>query len=134
MSARASGTISGAGCPPIWSPSFRRSRPLVPEERPRPAQRLLRRLLGDGPVPHGQNHPDEGGEFVFPRAVLCERGVVSRDRRGGKRGFRVYPPWVTTANRQARGTQAWQVNHFLHLGQDGPAAPARAPARALYRP
>ncbi|GAA1240072.1 hypothetical protein GCM10009578_095790 [Streptomyces rhizosphaericus] len=32
------------------------------------------------------------GQFVFPCAVLCERGVVSRDGRGGKRGFRVYPP------------------------------------------
>ncbi|MBP8537777.1 MepB family protein [Streptomyces sp. MK37H] len=72
------------------------------------------------------------GQFVFPCAVLCERGVVSRNDRGGKRGFRVYPPWVTTTNRQARGTQAWQVNHFFHLGQDGPADPAHA--RALYRP
>lgn len=72
------------------------------------------------------------GQFVFPCAVLCERGVVSRNGKGGKRGFRVYPPWATTTNRQARGTQAWQVNHFLHLGQDGPADPARA--RALYRP
>ncbi|ANP52413.1 hypothetical protein J2Z21_008335 [Streptomyces griseochromogenes] len=76
---------------------------------------------------------DDGfGQFVFPREVLCERGIVSRDGSGGKRGFRVYPPWVTTTNRQARGTQAWQVNHFLSLGQDGPADLART--RALYHP
>ncbi|WP_156726502.1 MepB family protein [Streptomyces apocyni] len=79
---------------------------------------------------------DEGGgfgQFVFPREVLCERGIVSRDGSGGKRGFRVYPPWVTTTNRQARGTQAWQVGYFVNLGQDGLAADLTR-ARALYRP
>ncbi|MER7770910.1 MepB family protein [Kitasatospora sp. NPDC096140] len=72
------------------------------------------------------------GQFVFPREVLCERGVVSRDHTGGKRGFRVYPPWVTTTNRQARATQVWQVDYFLHLGEDGPVDRARA--QALYHP
>ncbi|MFH8370487.1 MepB family protein [Streptomyces sp. NPDC018031] len=75
---------------------------------------------------------DRFGQFVFPREVLCERGIVSRDGSGGKRGFRVYPPWVTTTSRQARSTQAWQVNHFLSLGDDGPADLARA--RTLYHP
>ncbi|MGW1892831.1 MepB family protein [Streptomyces sp. NPDC002004] len=70
------------------------------------------------------------GQFVFPREVLCERGIMSRSGSAGKRGFRVYPPWVTTTNRQARSTQAWQVNHFLHLGEDGLVDLARA--RALY--
>ncbi|MFE7463862.1 MepB family protein [Streptomyces sp. NPDC057499] len=72
------------------------------------------------------------GQFVFPCEVLRERGVVSGGGSGGKRGFRVYPPWVTTDNRQARGTQAWQVNHFLRLGPAGPADPGRA--RGLYHP
>jgi len=63
---------------------------------------------------------DDGfGQFVFPREVLCERNIVSCNGSGGKRGFRVYPPWVTTTNRQARSTQAWQVNYFFNLGQDG---------------
>lgn len=76
---------------------------------------------------------DDGfGQFVFSREVLCERDIVSRNGSGGKRGFRVYPPWVTTTNRQARSTQAWQVNYFFHLGQDGPADLARA--QALYHP
>ncbi|MEW1635256.1 MepB family protein [Streptomyces sp. NPDC093801] len=75
---------------------------------------------------------DHFGQFVFPREVLCERGVVSRNGSGGKRGFRVYPPWVTTAGRQARSTQAWQVQYFLSLGQDGPAD--LRPAHALYHP
>ncbi|MBO0654550.1 MepB family protein [Streptomyces triculaminicus] len=73
------------------------------------------------------------GQFVFPREVLCERGIVSRNGSGGKRGFRVYPPWVITTNRQASSTQTWQVNYFLYLGhEDGPVDVARA--RALYHP
>ncbi|WP_395292234.1 MepB family protein [Kitasatospora hibisci] len=72
------------------------------------------------------------GQFVFPREVLCGRGVVSRNGSGGKRAFRVYPPWVATTNRQARGTQAWQVDYFFHIGKDGPADVTRA--YALYHP
>ncbi|MET7713639.1 MepB family protein [Streptomyces sp. NPDC005407] len=72
------------------------------------------------------------GQFVFPRDVLCERDVVSRNGSGGKRAFRVYPPWVTTTNRQARSSQAWQLDHFLHIQGDGPIDSARA--RALYHP
>ncbi|KUJ69439.1 MepB domain containing protein [Streptomyces albus subsp. albus] len=72
------------------------------------------------------------GQFVFPGEVLCERGIMSRDGSAGKRGFRVYPPWVTTTVRQARSTQAWQVDYFLHLGESGRVDLARA--RALYHP
>ncbi|MFJ7072188.1 MepB family protein [Streptomyces sp. NPDC098781] len=72
------------------------------------------------------------GQFVFPREVLCRHGIVSRDGTGGKRGFRVYPPWVTTTNRQARSSQAWQANHFLPLGETEPVDARRA--RALYHP
>ncbi|MFD7066551.1 MepB family protein [Streptomyces sp. NPDC059913] len=72
------------------------------------------------------------GQFVFPREVLCERGIVSRNGSGGKRGFRVYPPWVTTTSRQARNTQAWQMHHFLDLGGAGSPDPSRA--HGLYHP
>ncbi|OIK23702.1 MepB family protein [Streptomyces malaysiense] len=76
---------------------------------------------------------DDGfGQFVFPREVLRERDIVSCDGSGGKRGFRVYPPWVTPTSRQARGTQAWQVNYFFDLGRDGLADLTLA--RALYHP
>ncbi|MGW1493611.1 MepB family protein [Streptomyces sp. NPDC002402] len=70
------------------------------------------------------------GQFVFPRDVLCERDIVSRNGSGGKRAFRVYPPWVTTTNRQARNTQTWQLNHFLQLSGEGPIDTERA--RVLY--
>ncbi|WP_030856782.1 MepB family protein [Streptomyces sp. NRRL F-2747] len=77
-------------------------------------------------------HDDHGcGQFVFPVDALRRHGVVSVDGAGGKRGFRVYPPWVATTSRQADRTQAWQVEHFLHLPQDGPVDLARAVE--LYR-
>ncbi|MFG2722045.1 MepB family protein [Streptomyces sp. NPDC048416] len=72
------------------------------------------------------------GQFVFPLDALRHHGVVSTNGRGGKRAFRVYPPWVTTTNRQAGRTQAWQLDFFLHLHQDGPVDLARV--RKLYHP
>ncbi|MEU2389518.1 MepB family protein [Streptomyces sp. NPDC007369] len=80
----------------------------------------------------GSRDGDGSGQFVFPREVLCERGIVSRNGSGGKRGFRVYPPWVTTTSRQASSTQAWQVAYFLHLGEEEPVDLPRA--HALYHP
>ncbi|MBO8183917.1 MepB family protein [Streptomyces sp. DW4-2] len=72
------------------------------------------------------------GQFVFPRDVLYERGILARGGVGGKRAFRVHPPWVTTTARQARSTQAWQTNYFLHIPEDRPVDSTRA--RALYHP
>ncbi|WP_407555549.1 MepB family protein [Streptomyces sp. Pv4-95] len=72
------------------------------------------------------------GQFVFPRDVLRERGIVSTNGSGGKRAFRVYPPWVTTTNRQAGNTQTWQLEHFLPLPADEPVDISRA--QALFHP
>ncbi|MFI9102209.1 MepB family protein [Streptomyces fildesensis] len=80
----------------------------------------------------GSREDQHFGQFVFPREVLCERDVVSRNGIGGKRAFRVYPPWVTAVNRQARAAQAWQLRYFLLIPEDGPADGERA--RALYHP
>ena len=52
------------------------------------------------------------GAFVFPLSALIAHGIVSVDGHGGKRGFRVYPPWADTRNRQAQDTQRWQCEHF----------------------
>ncbi|MFJ7589019.1 MepB family protein [Streptomyces sp. NPDC097617] len=73
---------------------------------------------------------DHFGQFVFPVEALRRHGVVSTDGAGGKRAFRVYPPWVTTTNRQAGSAQTWQLEHFLELPEDGPVDLARA--RKLY--
>lgn len=72
------------------------------------------------------------GQFVFTKDLLRQHGVVSVNGSGGKRGFRVYPPWTTTTNRQATNTQAWQIEHFLPLDHPAPINPTRA--QHLYRP
>ena len=58
---------------------------------------------------------ERAGRFAFPKTALVEHGIVSVDGVGGKRGFRVYPPWSQTSNPQARGTQAWQGRFFAAL-------------------
>ncbi|MFD4440327.1 MepB family protein [Nocardia sp. NPDC058519] len=69
------------------------------------------------------------GQFVFPKSALVEHGIVSVAGRGGKRGFRVYPPWSVVENKQARRSQEWQCRYFLDLGNIDPQA-----ARDLYEP
>ncbi|MFB8003648.1 MepB family protein [Nocardia sp. NPDC056000] len=70
------------------------------------------------------------GEFVFPTSALAEHGIVSTAGRGGKRGFRVYPPWSVTAKGQASRSQTWQCEYFLDLHDAQPSDLARA--RRLY--
>ncbi|SDY57100.1 MepB family protein [Herbiconiux ginsengi] len=70
------------------------------------------------------------GVFAFPKAALVGQGIVSVGGVGGKRGFRVYPPWSATANPQARQSQRWQGDYFLDIG-DGSAFDARQARRLL---
>ncbi|MCW2120154.1 MepB family protein [Flavobacterium sp. 7A] len=58
---------------------------------------------------------EDFGVFIFPKAILHEKHVLSDDSRDGKRGFRVYSNWDTVTNKQALKTQTWQVNYFLEL-------------------
>ena len=51
---------------------------------------------------------DNIGQFVFPKSVLIEKGIISTDKKDGKRGFRVYPSWDTAISAQAVKTQKWQ--------------------------
>ena len=55
------------------------------------------------------------GQFVFPKAVLHEKGILSKEGKGGKRAMRVYPPWDTALNKQANKTQAWQLRYFFEI-------------------
>ncbi len=55
------------------------------------------------------------GQFVFPKSILYEKDIVSKEGKGGKRAIRVYPPWDTADNPQARRTQAWQLKYFLEI-------------------
>ncbi len=56
------------------------------------------------------------GQFVFPKAILVKKGMLSSAHNEGKRGFRVYPSWDITTNKQAERTQQWQLPFFYELG------------------
>ena len=55
------------------------------------------------------------GQFIFPKAVLADQGIVSTKKRDGKRAMRVYPLWDITTSKQAQKTQAWQLKYFLEI-------------------
>ena len=83
--------------------------------------------IGSGPIlPHDLADPfdllvvsvrsgEKLGQFVFPKAVLCERGIVSKEGHGGKLAMRLYPPWDIADSRQAKKTQEWQLVHFFQI-------------------
>lgn len=55
------------------------------------------------------------GQFIFPKKVLFENGVISKDGKGGKRAMRIYPPWNIADNKQAKKTQSWQLEYFIEI-------------------
>jgi hypothetical protein len=57
------------------------------------------------------------GQFVFPKAILGEKKIFTKNNIDGKRGIRVYPPWDISINKQAKQTQAWQLEYFLDMGK-----------------
>jgi len=61
-------------------------------------------------VVHAAEHV---GQFVFPKNVLYKKGILSENGSGGKRAIRVYPSWDTITSRQAKNTQAWQLEYFF---------------------
>ena len=58
------------------------------------------------------------GQFIFPKSVLADKGIITRNGKEGKRGIRVYPPWDNATNKQAEKTQNWQTNYFLTIKND----------------
>lgn len=58
------------------------------------------------------------GQFIFPKRILVEKGIISTNNKEGKRGFRVYPPWDKPENKQAQNTQKWQMSYFLKIRND----------------
>lgn len=58
------------------------------------------------------------GQFVFPKAVLLEKGIISNINTSGKRGIRVYPPWDIPTSKQAEKTQLWQTKYFYSINYD----------------
>ena len=70
------------------------------------------------------------GQFVFPKSVLCQKGIISTDLKDGKRAIRVYPPWDKTINIQAQKNQKWQLDYFLEISSNHPINLNRA--KMLY--
>ncbi|MCX7551907.1 MepB family protein [Xanthomarina sp. F2636L] len=58
---------------------------------------------------------NEFGQFVFPKSVLINKGIISTAKKEGKRAFRVYPKWDLPNNKQAERTQKWQLNYFYKI-------------------
>jgi hypothetical protein len=58
------------------------------------------------------------GQFIFPKSVLADKGIITRNGKEGKRGIRVYPPWDIATNKQAEKTQTWQAKYFLTIRND----------------
>lgn len=64
-------------------------------------------------------HDDIGfGQFIFHKSVLHQHGIISSDSKEGKRGIRIYPPWVKTLNKQAQRSQLWQCEHFVKFDKN----------------
>ena len=61
------------------------------------------------------------GQFVFPKSVLVDNGIITRNGKEGKRGIRVYPPWDITTNKHAEKTQSWQIKYFLKIKNNNSA-------------
>jgi|SRR5690554_1904509 len=61
---------------------------------------------------------DNFGQFIFPKFVLADKGIITRNGKEGKRGIRVYPPWDIAKSKQAEKTQSWQTKYFLTIKND----------------
>lgn len=59
------------------------------------------------------------GQFIFPKSILLEKGIISSEKKQGKRGIRVYPTWDIAINKQAKKTQQWQLEYFVEISNTG---------------
>ncbi|MBY0244160.1 MAG: MepB family protein [Sphingobacteriaceae bacterium] len=66
----------------------------------------------------GVENENNFGQFIFSKATLCQNGILSHSTKEGKRGFRVYPPWSETTNKQAQKTQQWQCDFYFEISND----------------
>jgi hypothetical protein len=63
---------------------------------------------------------DRFGQFIFPKSILQEKGIISTSHKEGKRAIRVYPPWDITISKQAQKTQLWQLIYFVEIAGGKP--------------
>lgn len=57
---------------------------------------------------------NNSGYFKFPKTALIKNGIISTEKKDGKRGFRVYPIWDHPKSKQAIKTQHWQLEYFVN--------------------
>jgi hypothetical protein len=62
--------------------------------------------------------PGHFGQFIFPKNILKDKGVLSDGGQGGKRAIRIYPAWDKADNPQAKKTQIWQLVYFFEENSD----------------
>jgi hypothetical protein len=58
---------------------------------------------------------EQTGQFIFPKTVLADKGIIAGNGKHGKRGMRVYPTWDIAPNNQANQTQQWQTKYFVEI-------------------
>lgn len=59
---------------------------------------------------------DKEGIFIFPKSVLIDKEILTNSsfkNKNGKRGFRLYAPWIKLTSKQAIDTQSWQSNFYF---------------------
>lgn len=61
---------------------------------------------------------NNAGIFIFSKEILAKKGILTHAGKEGKRGFRIYPTWDKTENKQASATQKWQTEYFLDLSEN----------------
>ena len=61
---------------------------------------------------------NEFGFFFFPKSVLIKNQILTTNVKIGKRGFRLYPNWTKTENKQAEKTKSWQSEYFIDLNNE----------------
>lgn len=67
------------------------------------------------------------GMYIFPLAVLINKGIVTSDKAKGKMAFRVFRPWTSSRGElkskvfsdSAKKTQRWQSDYFLWIEGNG---------------
>jgi hypothetical protein len=55
------------------------------------------------------------GLFIFNKEVLNVYGIISGNKKPGKRALRIYPPWDKVTSPQPIQTQKWQLEYFTIL-------------------
>mgnify|MGYP000633627125 CR=1 FL=1 len=53
------------------------------------------------------------GQFIFDKKTLVKHGIITSSKKPGKRGMRVYAPWIIPNNKTALNTQKWQCDCFI---------------------